>query len=129
MAPFWHDIQMSAPGPIAQTRAPPYFAVIFTSVRTETDEGYAQTADQMVALAAEQPGYLGVESARDPDGVGITVSYWESAEAITAWKRNADHLIAQRAGKERWYRAYATRICRVERAYGFERGPVIRTAE
>lgn len=112
-------MEVSAPGAIARTPSPPYYAVIFTSVRTEGDGGYAQTADAMVALAVEQPGFLGVESARDEGGLGITVSYWESADAIAAWKRHADHLVAQRAGREHWYRAYAARICKVERAYDF----------
>lgn len=103
---------------IAHTPTPPYYAVIFTSLRTVGDGGYAAMADQMVALAAEQPGFLGAESARE--GLGITVSYWESLEAIRHWKANAEHLVAQRMGREKWYSAYRTRICRVERDYGFE---------
>lgn len=104
---------------IAVTPPPPYYAVIFTSLRTEADaEGYALAAEAMVNLAQQQPGYLGFESARD--GLGITVSYWESIEAIRAWKQQADHLLAQEKGRTDWYKAYKTRICRVERAYGFE---------
>jgi heme-degrading monooxygenase HmoA len=95
------------------------YAVVFTSLRTEGDQGYAQTSDEMVALAARQPGYLGVESARGADGLGITVSYWRDLESIRRWKANADHLAAQRAGRERWYRAYRIRVCRIEREYGF----------
>jgi len=76
----------------------------------------------MVALAARQPGFLGIESARGPDGLGITVSYWRDAESIRAWKAQGDHQAAQRAGRERWYRAYRARVCRVEREYGFEVG-------
>ncbi|MFN0216780.1 MAG: antibiotic biosynthesis monooxygenase family protein [Saprospiraceae bacterium] len=103
---------------IAQTPSPPYFAVIFTSIRTGADaEGYAEMAERMETLAAEQPGYLGIESARD--GLGITVSYWESLEAIRNWKAVAEHLDAQRMGRTSWYSAYKTRICRVERDYGF----------
>lgn len=101
---------------IANTPAPPYYAVIFTSLRTEVEEGYADTAALMVSLAAEHPGFLGVESARD--GLGITVSYWESLEAIRNWKANTEHLIAQKTGREKWYAAYKTRICKVERDYG-----------
>ncbi len=97
------------------------YAVVFTSLRTEGDDGYAQTADEMNALAARQPGYLGMESARGEDGLGITVSYWKDEEAIRRWKANADHLTAQKAGRERWYRAYRIRVCRVEREYGLER--------
>jgi len=101
---------------LAATPPPPYWAVIFTSLRTGVEEGYAQTADHMVELAAQQPGYLGIESARGEEGLGITVSYWASLEAIAAWKAVADHRIAQRAGREKWYRAFATRVARVERA-------------
>jgi heme-degrading monooxygenase HmoA len=105
--------------PLAKTPEPPYWAVIFTSVRTAGDHGYAQTADEMERLAADQPGYLGIESVRDEHGVGITVSYWESEEAIAGWRRHADHLAAQKAGREKWYRAYVLRIARVERARNF----------
>jgi len=114
---------VASPGALAATPSPPYWAVIFTSERTAGDDAqYAQTADEMVRLASEQPGYLGVESVRDAQGVGITVSYWASEEAIRAWRSQADHRTAQRLGRERWYRAYELRVARVERAYGFARG-------
>jgi heme-degrading monooxygenase HmoA len=106
----------------ALTPAPPYYAVIFSSVRTADDpEGYGATAERMVALAQTMPGFLGVESVRGPDGFGITVSYWTSAEAIAHWQQNAEHLEAQRSGRERWYAGFQLRVCRVERAYGFVR--------
>ncbi len=102
---------------IASTPNTPYYAVIFTSERTRIDDGYAQMAERMVALAAEQPGYLGHESAREE--IGITVSYWESLEAIQNWKKNSEHLMAQELGKHKWYAKYKTRICKVERDYDF----------
>lgn len=101
---------------IADTPTPPYYAVIFTSLQTDDLEGYAQTAARMLELAARQPGYLGVESARE--GLGITISYWSDLESIRAWKLEAEHREAQRQGKKRWYAAYKTRITRVERDYG-----------
>lgn len=101
---------------IANTPAPPYFAVIFTSHRTEGDNGYGQMADRMVELASEQPGFLGVESAREE--VGITVSYWSDLESIKRWKENAEHQEAQRLGHEKWYTSFKTRISKVERDYG-----------
>lgn len=100
----------------ARTPTPPYYAVIFTSLRTPGDDGYAAMAGRMVALAAQQPGFLGVESARD--SLGITVSYWADLESIAAWKANAEHLQAQRLGHEKWYAGFKTRIARVERDYG-----------
>lgn len=100
---------------IANTPAPPYYAVIFTSERHEGDQGYAAMAERMLALAAQQPGFLGVESARSD--VGVTVSYWADRESIKRWKANAEHLEAQRLGKERWYSAFKTRIAKVERDY------------
>ncbi|MGK9066377.1 antibiotic biosynthesis monooxygenase family protein [Stutzerimonas chloritidismutans] len=101
---------------IAQTPEPPYYAVIFTSLRAEGDQGYGAMAGRMLELAAMQPGFLGVESARD--GVGITVSYWASLEAIRRWKQQAEHLEAQRLGRERWYSTFKVRIAWVERDYG-----------
>ncbi|WP_163323083.1 antibiotic biosynthesis monooxygenase family protein [Draconibacterium mangrovi] len=98
---------------IANTPKPPYYAVIFTTERTTIDEGYAEMAQQMLELAQQQHGFLGEESARD--GLGITVSYWESLEAIQNWKNNAQHLQAQKLGKEKWYKKYKLRVARVER--------------
>lgn len=95
----------------------PYYAVIFTSLRTGVDEGYAAMAEAMEELAAEQPGFLGVESARD--GVGITVSYWRTLEDVRAWKQVSEHAVAQRMGREKWYEAYTTRVAKVEYEYGF----------
>jgi heme-degrading monooxygenase HmoA len=100
---------------IANTPPAPYYAVIFTSLRTEIGEGYGDMAEKMVALAALQPGFLGVESARE--GVGITVSYWADLESIRAWKANAEHLVAQKLGHQKWYAAFTTRIAKVERDY------------
>src|ERR1043166_597660 len=104
---------------IASTPEPPYYAVIFSSTHTEGDDGYAEMAERMLALAAEQPGFLGVESAGSAGALGITVSYWESLEAIAAWRRHAEHVVAQRYGRERWYSEYALRVARVERATTF----------
>ena len=101
---------------IAATPRPPYYAVIFTSLRTDVEEGYAETSEKMIAMAAEQPGFLGVESARED--VGITVSYWADLESIKAWKAVAEHRAAQVMGREKWYAAFKTRICKVERDYG-----------
>jgi heme-degrading monooxygenase HmoA len=104
---------------IAETPKPPYYAVIFSSVRTEGGNGYAEMSQKMFELAREQKGFLGVESARE--GLGITISYWETPEDIANWKRNEEHLIAQQKGAEVWYQSYKTRICLVERDYGFEK--------
>ena len=94
-----------------------YYAVIFTSTRTEVEEGYAEMAIKMVELAKAQPGFIGVESARSE--IGITVSYWESLEAIKNWKANMEHLEAQEKGKTTWYKNYKVRIAKVEREYEF----------
>lgn len=102
---------------IAKTPVPPYYAVIFTSIRTDIDEGYSLTADAMLALAEKQPGFLGVESARND--VGITVSYWVDLDSIKQWKSNSEHLLAQKFGREKWYKTFKTRIAKVERDYEF----------
>ena len=109
-------------GKPADTPQPPYYAVIFTSLRTDIEDGYAATSDRMIELAAQQPGFLGVESARDADGLGITVSYWESEEAIAGWRAHAEHRLAQSQGFAEWYSEFVTRVARVERARGFTRG-------
>lgn len=109
---------MSAASDFARTPEPPYYAVIFSSRRTEGDNDYGDMAEKMAALAARQPGYLGAESVRGIDGFGITVSYWASAESITAWKVDAEHTAAQAMGKAKWYEHYEIRVAKVERAYG-----------
>lgn len=102
---------------IAKTPTPPYYAVIFTSELVH-NKGYEEMAIKMEALAKQQKGFLGVESARNE--IGITVSYWESLEAIKNWKLNLEHVNAQNKGKEIWYKQFKVRICKVERGYEFE---------
>lgn len=104
---------------IAKTPPPPYYAVIFTSIKTENDNGYSEMSDKMMQLAAAQPGFLGVETARNE--VGITVSYWDSLDAIKNWKQHAEHTVARDRGRDIWYQQYKVRICKVERDYGFEK--------
>ena len=101
---------------IAETPAPPYYAVIISSLRNADIEGYAETATRMVELAAEQPGFLGVESVRED--LGITVSYWSDLNSIKQWKAQAEHRLAQQMGMDKWYSSYKTRIALVERDYG-----------
>ncbi|MBT9596739.1 MAG: antibiotic biosynthesis monooxygenase [Vitreoscilla sp.] len=103
---------------------PPYYAVIFTSQRTAVEAGYGTTADRMGELAAQQPGYLGMEHARGDDGLGITVSYWRSLDDIAAWRRHAEHTDARNDGRANWYSHYELRIAKVERAYGWDAGEV-----
>lgn len=109
----------------AATPTPPYFAVIFTSLRKPGDHGYEAMADRMAHMGAAMPGYLGIETARNAEGFGITISYWETKAAILAWRRHATHLLAQDAGKARWYEHYEVRIARVERAYAGPEGRLV----
>lgn len=104
---------------ISITPKPPYYAVIFSTLRTTVDEGYMETTKRMEALAKQQEGYLGLESARNK--IGITVSYWKSLDAILKWRNNAEHTLAREKGKALWYKKYQLRICKVEREYGFEK--------
>ncbi|WP_298353587.1 antibiotic biosynthesis monooxygenase [Rhodoblastus sp.] len=111
---------MSDPAPIspfARTPEPPYHAVIFTSLRREGDDGYADMAKRMMALALAQPGCLGAESARDPRGFGLTVAYFATEADIAAWRDHAEHRLAQELGRAKWYAHYEVRIARVERVY------------
>ena len=107
---------------LAKTPPPPYYVMIFTSRPSGEDpEAYEKMAERMVELVRRQPGFLGLDWTRGPDGLGFTVAYWDSLEAIRNWKENAEHLVAQKKGREVWYQAYEIRIARVERAYGFDR--------
>ena len=112
---------MSSTG-FAMTPEPPYYAGVFSSLRKAGDNGYGATADRMVELAAQQPGFLGVETVRGEDGFGLTVSYWTSEEAIRNWKRHAEHAAARDRGRNEWYEHFELRIARVERAYCGPRG-------
>jgi heme-degrading monooxygenase HmoA len=102
---------------LTETPDPPYFAVIFTSRLAEPAHGYGEVAQEMERLATGEPGYLGHDSVRSANGMGITVSYWQSESAIRAWKENARHRLAQKLGNRRWYDEYELRVARVERAY------------
>lgn len=104
---------------LAKTPTPPYYAVIFTSVKMENNEGYDEMAERMVELAQQQSGFLGVESARNE--IGITVSYWTDLISIKNWKEHSEHTIAREKGRANWYKAFKTRIAKVERDYGFEK--------
>ncbi|MGB1042460.1 MAG: antibiotic biosynthesis monooxygenase family protein [Tenacibaculum sp.] len=104
---------------IEDSLTPPYYAVVFSSTLSDDLEGYKKMTEEMENLAKEQDGYLGVEYAREE--IGITVSYWESLEAITKWKNNVAHTKARNLGREKWYKKYRLRICNVEREYGFEK--------
>lgn len=97
---------------------PPYYAVIFSSVHTEQTEGYQAMAQRMLELATQQPGFLGIESARE--GIGITVSYWRNLDDIHLWRQHSEHQVAQKLGRQRWYKAFQLRISKVERAYAME---------
>jgi heme-degrading monooxygenase HmoA len=101
---------------LAATPKPPYYAVIFTSTMSDDTKGYEDAANRMVQLAHKQPGFLGIESARE--SVGITVSYWQDLDAIKNWKANSEHLQAQKQGRDTWYASFKIRICKVERDYG-----------
>jgi heme-degrading monooxygenase HmoA len=104
---------------IANTPKPPYYAVIFTNIRTDIEEGYGKMSEEMVQLAEQQAGYLGHESVRN--GLGITVSYWKDLESIRHWKSHTDHLVAQKFGREKWYSDFRIRIALIEKDYGFEK--------
>ena len=106
--------------------APPYYAVVFSSLLSEQVEDYAETAQRMIMLAETQPGFMDVDCARE-QSFGITVSYWQDLRSIEAWKRQAEHLEAQNMGKQRWYRKFRIHVSRVERAYEFsaEKGAAI----
>lgn len=105
------------PKGFSETPAPPYYAVIFTSRQSPQPDGYDAMAEALVERAKDQPGYLGIESTRGPDGLGITVSYWRDEASIQAWKAQTTHLLAQKSGIERWYEHYELRVAKVERAY------------
>ena len=105
----------------AVTPQPPYWAVIFAAQRTPGDHDYAATADRMEELARQQPGYLGIESTRDAEGFGITVSYWRDEESIERWRSHAEHLVAQARGRGEWYSGFELRVARVERAWNLLR--------
>jgi heme-degrading monooxygenase HmoA len=108
----------AATSAFASLPAPPYYSVIFSSLRTATGpDEYAHMAERMVELAQHQPGFLGVESTRGADGFGITVSYWTTREAIAHWRANAEHRVAQETGKAQWYEHYELRVALVEKAY------------
>lgn len=100
----------------AQTPPPPYYAVIFTSIRTDETTGYPEMGQRMAELAQTQPGYLGIESVHDE--MGITVSYWKDEASIKNWKMNSEHLFAQKMGREKWYKTFKLRVAKVERDYG-----------
>lgn len=115
-----HSTEVAFMTELASTPNPPYFAVVFTSIRSGIDDGqYVRTAQRMTELAASQPGFLGIEHARGADGLGITISYWATEESIRSWQQHSEHLQAQHDGRAKWYEKYQLRVCRVERVASF----------
>ena len=102
---------------IIDTPKPPYYAVIFTSMKIDEDRGYDEMSARMVEIVSQQDGFLGFESAREE--LGITVSYWRDEKSIQNWKANLEHQKAQELGKDIWYKNYKIRVAKVERDYGF----------
>jgi heme-degrading monooxygenase HmoA len=100
---------------------PPYYAVVFTALRTPGDNGYGETDERLMKLASDQPGFLGVDSARGANGLGITVSYWRDEASIAAWREHAEHTLARARGREQWYASFSLHVAKVERAYGSTR--------
>ncbi len=97
-------------------------AVIFMSIRNDADaDGYGEAVAAMDALAATQPGYRGVDSAREAGGMGITVSYWADDAAAIAWRDHPEHAAIRERGRARWYDRYSVSVARVERTYGWAR--------
>ncbi|OUT59109.1 MAG: hypothetical protein CBB71_11310 [Rhodopirellula sp. TMED11] len=106
--------------PLSTLYPRPHYAVIFTSCRSEDSSSeYAQAAQQMLTLAARQPGFLGVDSVRNAQGVGVTVSYWRDLDSIQAWHEVPEHRNVQHLGRKLWYTEFTVRVCRVERSYDF----------
>lgn len=103
-----------------KTPEPPYYVAIFTSQRTDTDDGFGEMVERMVETVRQQPGFLGMDSAEGTDGIGIVIAYWKDDESIRRWKLHAEHLEAQKLGRQRWFKRYQVRVGRVERAYGFD---------
>jgi heme-degrading monooxygenase HmoA len=105
------------------------YAVVFVSERTDDDlDGYSAMAERMEELARVQPGFVDVHTVRDATGKGVSVSYWSSLKAIRDWASHAEHLVAQRLGRERWYRSFRLDLVKIERTRNFEACPTIPTA-
>ncbi|MEU9473652.1 antibiotic biosynthesis monooxygenase [Streptomyces avermitilis] len=119
-APALASAPVSVPVPVP-AHEPPYYAVVFTSVRTEGDNGYGETAERMEELVKEIPGFLGVDMARTPGGLGITVSYFRDLDAIEEWRSHLEHRAAQQYGRAHWYESYTLHVAKVERSHSFER--------
>ncbi|MER6563925.1 antibiotic biosynthesis monooxygenase [Streptomyces sp. NPDC001027] len=100
---------------------PPYYVAVFTAVRTQDQSGYAETGARMEELVKDVPGYLGMDHAQTPGGLGITVGYFRDADALTRWRRDAEHLVAQERGRAEWYESYTLHVAKVERSHGFTR--------
>ena len=108
---------------ISNTPSPPYVCAVFTSIRTEINEGYEQMNDILFKEINKVSGYLGNETFRDKDGFGVNVSYWKDMKSLKYWRDNELHKKAQALGKSKWYKEYKLRICKVERNYEFNSKP------
>ncbi|MGV9250535.1 antibiotic biosynthesis monooxygenase family protein [Streptomyces sp. NPDC003697] len=113
--------QWEAPVAPVEAHEPPYYAAVFTSVRTGNQSGYRETNARMEDLVKDIPGFLGMDHAQTPGGLGITVGYFRDADGLTEWRRNAEHRAAQKRGRDEWYESYTLHVAKVERSHGFVR--------
>ena len=78
--------------------------VLFRSRLTpEAANGYGAMAEQMSKLARSSPGFIAEKGFVAEDGERLTVVWWENEETLKQWRNNAEHLIAQKTGREKWY--------------------------
>jgi len=110
-------------GPVTPVEAhePPYYVAVFTTVRTQEQSDYSETNARMEDLVKDIPGYLGMDHAQTPGGLGITVGYFRDADALTEWRTDAEHRAAQKRGRDQWYESYTLHVAKVERSHGFVR--------
>lgn len=114
------EAPVAAVAPVAPCQ-PPYYVAVFTTVRTQEQGGYGETNARMEELVKDIPGYLGMDHAQTPGGLGITVGYFRDADALTEWRTDAEHRVAQKRGQDQWYESYTLHVAKVERSHGFVR--------
>jgi heme-degrading monooxygenase HmoA len=113
--------QPEAPVTPVEAFEPPYYVAVFTALRTQDQSGYSETNDRMEDLVKDIPGYLGMDFAQTPGGLGITIGYFRDADALSQWRSNAEHRAAQKRGRAEWYESYTLHVAKVERSYAFTR--------
>jgi heme-degrading monooxygenase HmoA len=101
--------------------APGQVVTVFRSrLREDAAPGYHDTADEMLALARQMPGFVDFKSFHADDGERVSLVTFADQASQDGWREHVAHREAQRRGRADWYAAYSIQVSNCTKAHEFE---------